>query len=298
VIDVGIPKIRTRTRLRDLWRSPRDQRRAGRLMIALGVVGAFVAVSGTIAGWVFVGDVASISDDSLDVTVQALDAVDDTIDLAEEVLISTVEAVDALSGTLRAVSGSFGSATTAIDEIASLADTLGPSLDDAGETVRTLEGIGGRIDDALGALSNLPFGPDYQSDDGLGETFGRLADTLEDLPPQLESTAASLTDFTGNAGELQSELDRFATAVGGIAVDLGDTSTLVDLYRASVADARALAVDSKDDLDLNVAVMRTLLVIGGATLLLAQVVPLWLGRSLLDELDDEPAIEPRDDTAG
>ena len=149
---MDVSKIRTRTRLRDLWRSPRDQRRAGRLMIALGVVGAFVAVSGTIAGWVFVGDVASISDDSLEVTVQALDAVDDTIDLADDVLTSTVEAVDALSGTLRAVSGSFGTATTAIDEIASLAETLGPSLDDAGETVRTLEGIGGRIDDALGAL--------------------------------------------------------------------------------------------------------------------------------------------------
>ena len=50
-------------------------------------------------------------------------------------------------------------------------------------------------------------------------------------------------------------------------------------------------MDSKDDLDLNVAVMRTLLVIGGATLLLAQIVPLWLGRSLLDELADEPPVD-------
>jgi ABC-type transporter Mla subunit MlaD len=286
---VNDPTTPARTRLRDRWRSPRDQRRAGRLMIAVGVVGAIVAVSGTIAGWVFVGRLASTSDASLEVTVQALDAVDDTIDLAEEVLASTVDAVDALGGTVGAVSASFDSATTAIDEVASLADAVGPSLADAGDTVRTLEGIGDQIDDALGTLSSLPIGPDYDVDGGLGDTFGRLADTLDELPPQLESTAASLTDFTGNAGALQSELDRFATEVGDIAVELAGTNALVDQYRDSVTNARALAVASIDDVDPNVVLMRVLLVFGGATLLLAQIVPLWLGRSLLDELADEPA---------
>ena len=254
-------------------------------MISLGVVGVVVAVFGMIVGWIFVGQIATASDDSLDVTVQSLDAVDDTIDLAEEVLVSTVDAVDALAGTVSAVSGSFETGTAAIDDIASLADTLGPSLADASDTVRTLERVGGQIDGVLDALSSLPIGPDYDPESGLGETFGRLADTLEDLPGELESTSGSLTDFTDNAGELQAELDRFAGAVETIATDLGDTGTLVDQYRASVADARSLAVDTKDDLDLSVALMRMLLVVGGITLLLGQIVPFWLGRSLLDELD-------------
>jgi methyl-accepting chemotaxis protein len=276
-----------RARLSSLWRSPRDQQRAGRLMIGLGVVGAIVAVFGTIGGWIFVGQVADASDDSLVVTVQALDAVDDTIDLAEEVLTSTVDAVDALAGTLAAVSGSFETGTAAIDEVAALADTLGPSLTDAGATVRTLERVGGQIDDALGALSSVPFGPDYDPDNGLGDTFGRLAATLEELPPQLESTSASLTDFTGSASTLQSELDRFALSVGAIAVDLADTEALVEQYRSSVEDARRLAVETKDDLDVSVTMMRVLLVAGGVTLLLGQIVPLWLGRSRLDDLPDD-----------
>ena len=50
-------------------------------MISLGVVGAVVAVFGMIVGWIFVGQIATASEDSLDVTVQTLDAVDDTIDL-------------------------------------------------------------------------------------------------------------------------------------------------------------------------------------------------------------------------
>ena len=278
--------------LRDLWRSPRDQRRAGRLMIGLGVVGAIVAVFGTIGGWIFVGQVAAASDDSLEVTVQALDAVDDTIDLAEEVLTSTVDAVDALAGTLEAVSASFETGTAAIDEIAALADTLGPSLSDASDTVRTLERVGGQIDDVLGTLSSLPVGPDYDPANGLGDTFGRLADTLEELPGQLDSTSTSLTDFTENAGALQGELDRFATSVGSIATDLADTEALVDQYRTSVDDARDLAVETKNDLDLSVTMMRVLLVAGGITLLLGQIVPLWLGRSLLDDLPDD---QPGDD---
>ncbi len=282
-----IPRNRAFARMSTLWRSPHDQRRAGQLMIALGVVGALVAVFGTIGGWIFVGQVANASDDSLDVTVQALNAVDDTIDLAEEVLTSTVDAVDALAGTLEAVSGSFETGTAAIDEVASLADTLGPSLADAGDTVRTLETVGDQIDGVLGALSRVPLGPDYNPDNGLGDTFGRLADTLEGLPAQLESTSGSLTDFTENAGSLQAELDRFATSVGSIATDLADTSDLVDQYRTSVEDARQLAVGTKNDLDNSVTMMRLLLVVGGITLLLGQIVPLWLGRSLLDDLPDE-----------
>ena len=254
-------------------------------MIGLGVVGVVVAVFGTVVGWVFVGQIATASDDSLEVTVQTLDAVDDTIDLAEVVLVSTVDAVDALAGTVIALSASFESGTDAIDDIAALADTLGPSLTDAGETVRTLERVGGQVDSVLDAVSSLPVVPSYDSENGLGATFGRLADTLGELPGQLEATSASLTDFTDNAGGLQAELDRFADAIGTIATDLGDTDILVEQYRTSVADARALALDTKNNLDLSVTLMRMLLVVGGITLLLGQVVPLWLGRSLLDDVE-------------
>ncbi len=37
--------------------------------------------------------------------------------------------------------------------------------------------------------------------------------------------------------------------------------------------------------------MRILLVVGGITLLLGQIVPLWLGRSLLDDADAMGEVE-------
>jgi len=254
-------------------------------MIGVGVAGLLIAVFGMIVGWIFVGQLATTSDDTLEVTLQSLDAIDDTIDLADEVLGSSTDAVAALAGSLTAVSASFDAGTQAIDDIAGLATTIGPSLEDAGRTVRRLEGIGDNIDSVLTALSNLPLAPDYDPDAGLGDTFGQLADTLETLPGQLESTATSLTDFTGSADELQQQLDDLAASVGSISDDLGDTDALVEQYRASVADARALALSANNDLDTGVVLMRILLVVGGITLLLGQIVPLWLGRTVLDDAD-------------
>jgi methyl-accepting chemotaxis protein len=279
------PRGTTRVTLRERWRSPQDTRRAGRLMIGLGVAGALVAVFGMIVGWVFVGQLADASDDTLEVTLQSLDAVDDTLDLADEVLGSSVEGIDALAASLTAVSGSFDAGTAAIDDIAGLADTIGPSIDTAAGTVRRLERIGDDIDSVLGALSNIPFGPDYNPSAGLGDTFGDLADTLEALPDQLASTSGNLTDFTASAGDLQQQLDVLADSVTAISADLADTPELIDQYRQSVADARALAVSTDNDLDTGVVLMRILLVVGGITLLLGQIVPLWLGRSLLDDAD-------------
>ena len=254
-------------------------------MVGVGVAGMLIAVFGMIVGWIFVGQLATASDDTLEVTLQSLDAIDDTIDLADEVLGSSVDAVDALAGSLAAVAGSFEAGTQAIDEIAGLAVTLGPSLEDAGRTVRKLEGIGNDLDSVLAALSNLPLAPDYNPDATLGETFGQLADTFEVLPGQLESTAISLTDFTGSADELQQQLDDLAASVVSIGDDLSDTDALVDQYRASVTDARTLAMSANNDLDTGAVLMRILLVLGGVTLLVGQIVPLWLGRSLLDDAD-------------
>jgi methyl-accepting chemotaxis protein len=281
----------TTVTLRERWRSPRDTRRAGQLMIGLGVVGALVALFGMVVGWMFVGQLATASDDTLEVTLQSLDAIEDTLDLADDVLVSSVDGIDALAGALTAVSGSFDAGTAAIDDIAGLADTIGPSLGDAADTVRTLERIGGDIDAVLAALSNIPFGPDYEPTAGLGDTFGQLADTLEALPDQLASTSSNLTEFTGSAGDLQQQLDGLASSVTAISDDLADTPALIDQYRQSVADARALAVDANDDLDTGVVLMRILLVVGGLTLLLGQVVPLWLGRSLLDAADAADAAD-------
>jgi len=271
--------------LRDRWRSIEAQRRAGRLMVGVGFTGALLAVVGSITAWLFVGELHDATDESLAVTVETLDSIDDTIDLADDVLGSTTDVVAAVAGTLESLSGSFDTATTAIDDVAGLAESLGPSLDEATSTTRTLEEIGAEIDRALVAVSSLPIGPDYDPESGLGETFGRLTAALEPIGENLSTTATSLTEFTDSAGELSERLATLTDSVQGVSADLADSDLLVDQYRARVAEARALAVDTRADLGDDVRLMRLLIAIGGLTLLIGQIVPLWVGRSVLDEVN-------------
>lgn len=290
-----------RRRLRDRWRSVEAMRRTGRMMIAVGLVGALLAIVGTVSGWVFVGQLGSATNDSLEVTIETLDAVDDTIDLADDVVGSTTQAVDALAGTLDAVSSSFDTGTTAIVDVADLAGTIGPSVEEATRAVRSLERVGSDIDGVLGALSNIPFGPDYDPSAGLGETFAAVADALDPVPAQLDTTAQSLIDFTDSAGELQIELDRLTSSVKTVSADLAESDALVSQYRTNVDDARTLATSTQADLADNVRLMRVLIVIAGLTFAVSQIVPLWMGRSLLDEAEaaaapaDVPALDHLDD---
>jgi hypothetical protein len=275
--------------LRHRWRSVEAQRRAGWTMLTVGLVGVVLAIAGTVSGWLFVGEVGTATDDSLEVTIEALDAVDDTIDLAAGVLGSTTDAVDALAGTLGAVSGSFDTGTAAIDDVAGLADTVGPSIAEAAGAVRRLESVGDDIDGVLGALSDIPFGPDYDPTAGLGETFGNVADALEPLPDELTTTAASLTGFTDSAEELQDELAELADSVQSVSNELSDSDALVGRYRTSVSDARSLATDTRNDLAGSAQLMRVFIVLGGITFAVSQIVPLWMGRSLLDAAGEAEA---------
>ena len=254
-------------------------------MIGVGAAGAILAVVGTITAWMFVGELHTATDESLAITSRTLDAVDDTIDLADEVLTSTIEAVDALAGTLGAVSGAFDSGTTAIDEVAALADTLGPSLEEAASATRSLANLGDTIDGVLTALSSLPIGPTYDPDTGLGDTFGQLAEAIEPIPDQLAATAASLTEFTESAGDLEGELEDLTASVTAVSRDLTGTDVLVGQYRNSVDDVRELATAAQNDLADDVAWMRLLIVLGGLTLLVGQIVPLWIGRWVLDGVE-------------
>ncbi len=181
----------------------------------------------------------------------------------------------AVAGAFTAVAGS----VTGWIFVGQLNDTTTESLD---VTEQTLDSVDDTIDGVVRALSDIPFGPDCDPDDGLEETFGRLAESLEPVPGELETTAGGLTDFTDSAGDLQERLDELAASVRTVDDDLTTTTDdFVEQYRASVADARAVARRAGDDLDGTVTVLRVLLVIGGFSLLVGQIVPLWVGRELL-----------------
>jgi hypothetical protein len=263
------------------------RRTVGKIMVAVAAVGLVVALVGTVAAWQLAGRLNASTRSTLDVTIETIDSVEATIDLADQVLGATADTIDTAAATLNTVAASFDTATGVVEGIDDLTTEVGPSLDEAASIIRQLEGVGSGIDDVLGGLSAIPFGPDYDPERPLGETIGNLATEIEALPPEFARTSARFGEFAQSLGELETQVTDLAADVQVVNDELSGTDELIGLYRQNVADARAVAVDTRSGLDNDVTVMRIILLIGGVTVAVGQIVPYWIGRSLLDETNGD-----------
>ena len=265
--------------------TPETRRRAGRVMIGVGIVGVVVAVASIVVGWQFLGQVDASTGDSLDVTVKTLDSIDASITLIDEVLGATSAAIDTTGSTLEAVVSSFDESSGVIDSIQELTDTVGPSLDTAANNLRSLERVARGVDSLLSDISDIPFAPDYDPDLGLGPTVGQLADDLAVLPEEFATTSDELGGFAASLDELIVEIATLTSDIGEVRAELAGRDVLIGQYRENIAEARAVAVDTRDGLDSNIGLLRLLLVIGGINFGIGQIVPFWVGRNLLREQD-------------
>ncbi len=261
-------------------RASATRRRLGTVMLAVAVVGVIVSAVGTVVAWRLVGDLNASSRDSLNATIETLDTVENSIELADSVIVATTATLDTAAATLTAVSTSFGDASGVIDEIDTLTESVGPALDQVAKTLRQLQGVGTTIDDALEGLDDLPFAPNYDGGAGLGPTIAQLAEEIEPLPAEFESASTELDGFGTSITTLTREVQQLSADVRIVSAELDGTDVLIDSYRSNITDARRAAVEARDDLTGNVGLIRILFVIGGINLVVAQVVPFWLGRAL------------------
>ncbi len=268
------------------FQHPERRRAVGHTMVGVAAVGVVVALAGSVIAWQVVGSLDDSSRQTLDVTIETIDSIEASLDLAASVITSTTQSVEAAATSLDTLDESFDSATGVIGEIDDLTEVVGPALADAGTTLRQLEGVGAGIDDILGDLSSIPFGPDYEPDRGLGDTIGDLATEIEALPGEFEQTSDDLDDFEADLSDLQAEVSALATAVGEVSDQLDGSDDVIAAYRTNLADARSVAVTTRDDLGSDVGLMRLILLIGGINLAIGQIVPFWLGRSLLADFEN------------
>lgn len=256
------------------------RRRLGTVMVGVAVVGVVVAAVGTVLGWQFVGRLDDSSSDSLAVTIETLDTVDDTIVLAGDIFVATTTALETAAATLDAVAASFDDADGVVAEIDDLVEVVGPTLDEATTGLRQLGAVGDGIDALLEGLDDLPLTPNYDPVTDLGASIRQIADVLEPLPAAFDGTDDDLDDFGASIGELRADVAQLSTDLDTVVAELEATEGITDQYRRNVRDARGVAVDTRDGLGGDVAWIRVVLMIGGVNFGVAQVVPFWIGRRL------------------
>lgn len=265
-------------------------------MIGVAVLGLVAAVAGTISAWTVVGQLEETVDDSLLLTEATLVTLDDTIVLADGIVESISDSLDALEASLDTAAGSFGSATGVLADASTLSAEVAPSLTATEESIRDLADTAGLLDGFLRGLSAVPFAPDYDPDVGLATRLETIADDLGPAAQTLEGAGENLDEVIADLERFRSDVEDLRDSVAAIGAEVDSSSRLVDEYAARTDEAMILTVDTREDLDRDVAVTRAMIVLGGFAAALFTIVPAWVGRELVREaregLADAEAADP------
>lgn len=258
----------------------------GRLMVAAAIIALVGSVVGGIAGLVLVRELNASLGRSLDLTVEALTAVDDSLGVAADTLVLVD---DGLANTQETSEEVVTALRTGADLLSSTADLteneLAPSISAVEDTLPNLVTVAAAADTALSALARLPIGITYDPEQGLDES-------LVDIQTSLAGTGDQLVDQSSLIRDASDQLGTVATGAGVIADDLAeldqgvaDARVLVEDYATTAGRTRELIEATRNDLTARSTVAAAMVVLLALAVAVGQLAPLWLGRQLLRHAD-------------
>jgi hypothetical protein len=259
---------------------PRHRRAFGWILFLGGAIGLVACLVGTIVAWFALGSARRSTIDGLDVTEEALVAVEGSLTLAGDVIGSVRDGMQVVEDALVSVSESVGAGDTVLSELDTLASRLPASIDTTRTTLRSLGEVAAVVDQTLAAAALLPFVPGGEPPklaDAISRLDGNLApiqDALTQLDRRLDVLTAPGAGLSGNVATL-------AARVSDLNDQLATADAQVDRYLATADRAQGVIDDARDDLDRDLTALRWLAVPVGLSLAIATLGPLWLGGGRL-----------------
>lgn len=258
-----------------------DDQRLGRLFTALGIGGLVAAVIAGILGIVVVTTLTRAADESLAVTVEAVETADETVALAANTLGIVSESFDTLVPSAELAAATFEDAATVIADTTVVVTVDVPdALDSVVDAMPAIETTAEIIDNALRVLSFV--GVDYEPEVPFDEAVAELTAAIGDLPEQLRAQAEPLAS-------LASDFEEFGVATVEIADDLADLQSqleeaerLLDSYATAAGEATEVVTAIRDDLQWQRWLMVLVVVLVTAAFAVTQTVPILLGRRFTD----------------
>lgn len=261
-----------------------DDQRLGRLFMILGIGGLVVSLIAGILGIVVVTTLTRSADQSLAVTVAAVETADETVALAAETLGIVSESFDTLVPSAELAADAFEDAATVIAETTVVVTVDVPdALDAVVDAMPAIETAAEIIDNALRVLSFV--GVDYNPEVPFDEAVAELEAAIADLPDQLRAQAEPL-DL------LASDFKAFGAATAEITDDLADlqrqleeAERLLDSYASTAGEATAVVTAIRDDLQWQRWLMVVVVVLVTGAFAVTQAVPILLGRRFTDRAE-------------
>lgn len=271
-----------------------DRQLVGRVLVAVGILGAVTSVLGTVVGFRFLHQLGGTLDDSIGVTADAVDALRSTVQLGADTVDAVGRALAETETTTRDLGVALRDAEQALSGVAAVSEgEIAGSLDAVERSLPALIDVAGVIDRTLSRLAALPFGPAYDPDEPFDASLRAVEREFAGLPDQLRDQADLIRDAGDGLGTVRRGTTRVADDLRTLSATLASASTLVDRYAATADDAATLVSEGHQDLRTNLLVGRVLVVVLGLSLLVSQIVPLGAGWFLLRP-DDAAAFLARE----
>lgn len=251
-----------------------------RLVVVLrgvAVLGLVASLVGLLAGWVLLGRTADALAASLELTDDTLAALDASAGVADDAVAALAVTLGTLEGTAAELDVAFDDGEQLMHELAAVVrDDVATSLVAVDSSLPGLITVAGTIDATLGALSSLPFGPDYAPEESFAASLVELQASLEGLPERLaeqadliDETGTSLGGVGAGVGELTTELAAFDDT-------LAQTSALLATYDTTITEGREVVAAARDDLVSGIGLARVAVVLAALAFAAMQVVPLQM----------------------
>jgi hypothetical protein len=258
-----------------------DDQRLGRLFTILGIGGLVASLVAGVLGIVVVMTLTRSADQSLAVTMAAVETAAETVALAADSLGIVSESFDTRVPSAELAAATFEDAAVVIaDSAVVVAVDIPDALDAVVDAMPAIETTAEIIDNALRVLSFV--GVDYAPELPFDEAVSALTVAIEDLPDQLRSQAVPLAS-------LASDFEEFGTATVEMADDLAELQSqleeaelLLDSYAATAGEATAVVTAIRDDLQWQRWLMVLVVILATSAFAVTQAVPILLGRRFTD----------------
>jgi hypothetical protein len=256
---------------------------AGRIMVGVAVVGVVVGLAAMVVGWRLVGHLSDGVDDSLQVATQSLESVDESITVIETIIGDVRNGVGTLDRTVDNIVTVTETTSTGLTDLAEQMPALADGVESIRDGMADGTEAGATIDRTLEAIDDLPGVPDYSPTRPLGETLGDLTDDLDTIATALRGIDGDIQDVDSSVALVVADLRQAQADLSALDRSLAASGDLLERYRQSADAATDISVRTRNDLSDDVLVTRVLIVLGGLLFTVGQIVPFWVGRSLLAE---------------
>ncbi len=236
---------------------------------------------------------------SLSLTVQALETVSATLSQTQSTLSAVNESMDTAVETTTNLSKTVSDTIPLLDQVSFLvADQAPQNIEAVQAAVPNIAAVAGVVDDALIKLSDLKFeqtipiplnpieisfdlGIDYAPVEPFDETMLVLGTSLDGLPEGLRALSGELAVSAANLQTLSNDLETAAGDVEAINTEVAKFIPLLDEYLALLDQVIVAVEQTGVQIANNLATVKLVATILPLALALTQLAPLVVGWDLL-----------------